>query len=250
MQVVQESNHQLATSATAGFITLAKHDLSATLRTIETLVGFVVEDLGDNVTHDTAGHLEKIVERSQQAESLLQGLVQYERASLPAAPAIDRVQLPQLINEVCEAIERPTDVALLLDVDPIVCALDAKALHTCLLELVTNAVRHRSESSGFVRVSLSQSRGFAEIVVEDDGAGIPADYLDVACEPLRKIPYPGQVVQGHGLGLAIVSRLAKVHEASFRLESRESMGTSARLCWPTRASSTASLGPTGVVQLS
>ncbi len=250
MQGTQQHDDQLAASPTAGFVTLAKHDLSAALRTIETLVGFVVEDLGENVSDETAAHLEKIVDRTTQAESLLAGLAQYERAGLCAAPAVDRLNIGSLVNEVGEAIERPQDVALLLDVDPIVCTLDAKALRICLLELMTNAVRHRSEPSGFVRVSVSHSRGFVEIVIEDDGAGIPTDYIDIAFEPLRKLSYTGQVAAGHGLGLATASRLAKAHGANLRLESRESVGTSVRLCWPTIASTTASLRPTMAVQLS
>ncbi len=232
---------QTPTRPEQGFASLAKHDLSAKLRTTNTLVGFIREDLGEDVSTQTAAHLDMIVERNEQMESLLKALFEFERAAAPADnDAPQPVHLDHLVANVCSAIDVPRDVSIMLDIDPVVCSIDETAVHTCLDHIIRNAVQHRSSPSGFVRVSVSHSKSYIEMLVEDDGAGIPPEHIDVACEPLRKLSYPGHADTGHGLGLAIVGRITTAHRAQLRIGSRPSVGSSVRLSWPTSAAS-----PTG-----
>ena len=88
-------------------------------------------------------------------------------------------------------------------------------------ELVMNALRHAFPDgrTGRVRVTLRRAEsGFGEIVVEDDGIGLPE-------------AVPRQVPR-HCLGLHLVPRLARQARATLRLESEP--GTRATLRFPAR----------------
>jgi signal transduction histidine kinase len=88
---------------------------------------------------------------------------------------------------------------------------DAMRLKQILLNLLSNAIKF-TPSGGHIRVSLRNEPGGPEVVVEDDGPGIPADKRElvlgrrVRLDEARKVP-------GSGLGLSLVAAVTKLHGA-------------------------------------
>ncbi len=82
-----------------------------------------------------------------------------------------------------------------------------------LENLVLNACRH---ASGVVRISWSRlGREPVEVVVEDDGPGIPAEQRVRIFEPFARVDaHRGESSGGVGLGLAIVRRILEAHGGS------------------------------------
>lgn len=93
---------------------------------------------------------------------------------------------------------------------------DADALRRIVANLLDNAVRHASsEVSIDVRIDDAQ----AELVVADDGPGIPAaDRVRVFDRFTRLDAARGRNAGGAGLGLAIVRELVQAHGGSVHLE--------------------------------
>jgi signal transduction histidine kinase len=88
---------------------------------------------------------------------------------------------------------------LLADVDP-------KRMRRAISELLENALNHVSE--GWVRVvaDLDDRRQAIRIIIEDSGAGVPADMKSVIFEPFHS----GRA-KGMGLGLSIVKGIVDAH---------------------------------------
>ena len=84
----------------------------------------------------------------------------------------------------------------------------AQALRQILTNLVKNAAIHSKGSRIAVRFIIEESAAeiFGQLVVEDDGVGIPAHKLSQLMRPFEA----GQESMGSGLGLYITSELAKV----------------------------------------
>ncbi len=82
------------------------------------------------------------------------------------------------------------------------------ALRRCLTNLVDNGLKHGRR----VVVGLSRDARFAEIVVEDDGPGIPEDRREEAFRPFHRLD-EGRNLQkgGSGLGLSIARDIARAH---------------------------------------
>jgi nitrogen-specific signal transduction histidine kinase len=89
---------------------------------------------------------------------------------------------------------------------------DPLRLEQVVRNIVENAIKF-TPGDGQVEVQTARSTGFAEIVVSDNGPGIPPDLLPVIFEPFRH--EDGSVrpsERGLGLGLALVRALVELHD--------------------------------------
>ena len=101
-----------------------------------------------------------------------------------------------------------------------VVARDVEAMRLVLHNLIDNAIKYSSHG-GEVRVSLARTGGqTAELVVEDDGAGIRAEDIDTIFERFtRGGAAQTSHVGGSGLGLYLVREIVTAHGGSIRASS-------------------------------
>jgi len=89
-------------------------------------------------------------------------------------------------------------------------------LAQALANLLDNALKF-TPKGGHIRVLLRGAKGSPEVVVEDDGPGIPADKREIVLgrrvrlDEARKLP-------GSGLGLSLVAAVTKLHGARLVLD--------------------------------
>ena len=109
--------------------------------------------------------------------------------------------------------------------------LHPRYMSRALLNLVQNAVRY---ADGHVHVSVTGCpEGGFQLIVDDDGPGIPAAERENIFEPLHppgRQPRPG--TGGAGLGLAIVKRVAASHNGSIEACASPLGGARFVLRWP------------------
>lgn len=103
------------------------------------------------------------------------------------------------------------------------------ALRRALQNLVDNAVKYghrarlRTEDDGIT----------LRLFVDDDGPGIPAEHLDRVTDPYYRIDASrNPATGGIGLGLSIVSDVARLHRGNLELRNRPEGGLSACLALP------------------
>jgi two-component system, cell cycle sensor histidine kinase PleC len=104
---------------------------------------------------------------------------------------------------------------------------DERALKQILINLVSNAVKFTPEGGRIeVIASLARDGGF-QIMVKDNGPGIPHEKLDKIFTPFSQVDnrYDRQA-GGTGLGLALVRGLAELHGGRAWLESEFGRGCS------------------------
>lgn len=112
---------------------------------------------------------------------------------------------------------------------------DVDALDRVLKNLLTNAVKY-SPGGGEIRLTAGQvpsCPGMIELVVEDEGVGIPADALPRIFDKYVRVPSPQTAgARGLGLGLAVVRALVEAHGGSVRAESEPGRGSRFRVLLP------------------
>ena len=96
------------------------------------------------------------------------------------------------------------------------CSIDGSGLYKfhaqALRQILTNLVKNAAVHSGGARVEVrfnveeTENECFGQLIVEDDGVGIPAHKLSKLMQPFEA----GSESMGSGLGLYITSELAKV----------------------------------------
>jgi two-component system osmolarity sensor histidine kinase EnvZ len=99
--------------------------------------------------------------------------------------------------------------------EPVQLSARRRALGRCITNLVDNALKHGKN----VEVSVVRDERFAQIVVDDDGPGIPEDKREEAFRPFHRLD-EGRNLQtgGVGLGLAIARDIARAHGGDLLLD--------------------------------
>jgi signal transduction histidine kinase len=117
--------------------------------------------------------------------------------------------------------------------DDLTAAIDVKAMHDCVLNLVTNAVEATPSGEGsYVRLSAERSEDGTLIVirVSDNGTGIPEQILKRIWEPF----FSTKGKKGTGLGLAMTRKTIEEHGGQIAVVSTEGEGTTFTINLPIR----------------
>jgi two-component system NtrC family sensor kinase len=144
-------------------------------------------------------------------------------------PAFEVCSLNDIVEEVCESLAEEIsrrEISLVLELDPSLpqVTVDPDGIHTCLLNLVTNAIEAFPEdtSGGQVTVS-SRDEGEAgvHLQVKDTGEGMSEELLERVLENL----FTTKGARGTGLGLAITQKIVHEHGGTIQVESEPKKGS-------------------------
>jgi signal transduction histidine kinase len=146
------------------------------------------------------------------------------------SPALDiRGILEQTIAEKREEYASRTDIEIACtgDESASLSFVDRVGLERVVLNLLTNAVE-ALPNGGLVKASVRRFRNFIEIVISDNGIGIP---LWVLPQLGAKGATFGKA-NGNGLGIFQAKRFVEETGGRLVVQSREGVGTQVRLLWP------------------
>ncbi|RVU38993.1 HAMP domain-containing histidine kinase [Hwanghaeella grinnelliae] len=112
---------------------------------------------------------------------------------------------------------------------------DRLKIRQILLNLLTNANKFTPDG-GTVTVSVGAGRkgaGGLYVTVADTGKGIAAEELETILKPFKRSQDQADTAKdGFGLGLPLSCALAKMHGATFDMESEVGAGTTVRIVFP------------------
>lgn len=173
------------------------------------------------------GHIERATGR---LERLLDALLILARTqSGEEDPALSRVAVEPLLEQVLEGVTPQVGVALVADPAPELDVMtNPRLLEQLLANLVSNAAKHTDEGS----ISLVASRQDSHVVIEvrDTGHGLePADQELIARELARR---ESPELQGLGIGLTIVREAIRALGGEVEIGPREGGGTTALVRLP------------------
>jgi len=152
-----------------------------------------------------------------------------------------RLNLCEVVDDLVEQFQIPAEAAgVQLTAElPAECAaeVDRVQIERMITNLLSNALKFTPEG-GAVKMSLQVQPAFIEIVVEDNGRGIPAEHLPHIFDRFYRVPGKGTAPspeQGLGLGLSFVAWIVKAHNGKVEVESTLGKGTRFRIRLPNEA---------------
>jgi two-component system, OmpR family, sensor kinase len=205
------------------FVADASHELRTPLTSVLANLELLAEEL-DGEQADTA---QAALRATRRMRRLVGDLLLLARAD---AKRVEPHRPTDLADVVTEAAAELGPVAddheLSIDVEPAIVAGVRDDLHRLALNLIENAVRHTPPGTR-IHASTGLENGYAKLVVEDDGPGIPPELLSSMFERFVRGGRDGG--RGSGLGLAIVRAVAESHGGTVTLEPPTTMaGTGTR----------------------
>ena len=211
------------------FSHIVSHDLKAPLRGISNLSEWIEEDLTDKLTEDAQKYLHLQRERIAKMENLIDGLLQYARVGRQNA-TIETVDVRQLLAEVIDSINPPSDFAIAIKGKMPIIATQRLFLEQVFSNLISNAVKHHPRLDGKITISVQEQPRFHEFTIADDGAGI----APLAQERIFDIFHTlkkGDGKSNTGVGLAIVKKIVEERGGKIILESEVGKGAAFRFQW-------------------
>ncbi|HMN96229.1 MAG TPA: ATP-binding protein [Phycisphaerales bacterium] len=196
------------------FVATVSHELRTPLNAV---LGWV-HILRRDTSHATLERGLEVIERNARTQAkLVEDLLDTSRAlSGKLRLEIQRVDLAAVVESAVETI-RPAatakgvglDVTTPLDRSPV--AADPNRVQQVAWNLLSNAIKF-TQRGGRVTVQLERSALHYRLVVADDGAGIPAEFLPHVFDRFRQSDASTTRPHGGlGLGLAIARHLVELH---------------------------------------
>lgn len=183
-----------------------------------------------------------ISEEVQRLNGVVSAFLDYAR---PLKQSFGPTDLNEVVSRTLKLIENdvPQNVAVtssLAEGLPLIVG-DSEELKQVLLNLIQNAMQAIAEKPGTITVRTARAERFlslrtpdaVEVLVSDDGPGIPAEHhLNLF------VPFFTTKLKGTGLGLAICQRIVKNHGGSIAIQSRVGEGSTFVVRLPTLAHDT------------
>ena len=145
-----------------------------------------------------------------------------------------KVNLGDLLHDVLAGLAPQAErkgIHLQTDIEPN-CALtgNAELLQILLRNLLDNAIRYVPDG-GKVRVGLAWEKRHVVLAVEDNGPGVAVEERDKIGQRFHR--FGARTVEGVGLGLSIVQRIAELHGAELAFgDGLEGKGLGVRVSFP------------------
>jgi two-component system osmolarity sensor histidine kinase EnvZ len=195
--------------------------VSHDLRTPLTRMKLALALLGD------AEALDELRSDVEEMERMVQGYLDFARGAGAEEPVETDVQL--LLEEIVAVARRDGASVSLTAPEEYLLPLRPNAMRRCLANLVGNARRHGSH----VWVTAMPRQAALDILVDDDGPGIPLEKRDSVFRPFFRLDASRNLATGGvGLGLTIARDVARGHGGEVTLETSPQGGLRARVHLP------------------
>ncbi len=185
------------------------HDLRASVRALQELPAWIVEDMekvGTKLPSPSDRHLELISNHACRLDLMLTGLLEYSR--IGRMQKIAPIKPSEVIEDVVEDVGLPDAARLSVDLDKGSIQMGDVDLRRVFSILLTNAIRFHPERAPRIDISGGPINDREwEVIVADNGPGIPGDKTDFVQRPMTKL-VARDVDPGAGMGLAILRKIA------------------------------------------
>ena len=169
-----------------------------------TLPGRSMEDLG-RCAERTAGSLKQLDKLVNDMLAFAHGGAAREAVSVSAL-------LEQVAQWLRPALRRGIRLTIRTEAPDLMVRANAPSLVSAVLNLATNALQAASADLDLELLARRSAGGRAQIVVSDNGPGVPAHIRERIFEPFFTTR-----ARGNGIGLAIVKSVVEAHQGSVAL---------------------------------
>ena len=209
-------------------------NVSHELRTPLSLIKGYVETLLEGAKNDPekcARFLQTIEKHADRLTFLIEDLLAISRLeSGQVVMSLHTVDLREEAQRVIDDLRSRTDVKTVLIENKVPEGLSAQAdsdrLQQVFFNLIENAIKYGSKGGRVVVGGNARPDGKAEMWVQDDGPGIPAEARERVFERFYRVDRArSRETGGTGLGLSIVKHIVQAHGGEVWLKSQLGSGT-------------------------
>jgi signal transduction histidine kinase len=205
------------------FAAAASHDLAAPLRVIAGYTDVLSQRVG-GADPELAGAVAAIRRGVDRMQTLVDGLLAFARTDDDLA--VESVDAADVVAQTLAALEPDISsggVEVSVGELPVVLANPGQ-LHQLFQNLISNAVKFRTDDSPRVEIGCQEEPGVWHFTVADNGLGIPQQDL-IRIFDLFGRSRATATREGSGIGLAVAKRVVEGHGGGIWVESEPQGGS-------------------------
>jgi len=203
----------------------ASHDLREPLRQLVVFGELIHEKFSEKLGAEGAELIQHAVDSAHRMETLVKDLLAYmQAADAPQAmrPTVDanEVMAKTLVTFETQIVETGARI----EWDPLpVLGVHEVHLVQLLQNLISNALKYRSEARPYIRIRAEPAGPMWKFNVADNGIGISPDYQAQIFGVFQRL-HGGGKYSGTGIGLAICQKIVQRYEGRIWVESEPGRG--------------------------
>lgn len=213
------------------FTSDASHELRTPISVILAQGEYLLEISKDEKEKELA---QSIVDKANQISKLVSRLLLLARIDQNRQKFIkEKVDLGVLIDIAIESMKEHTkekNILLLASVpEGMIVDADESLLLSAITNLISNGIKYGNKS-GYVMVSASKMEDGTEIIVADNGVGIPENHIDKIWGRFYRVDnVRNDEYDSSGLGLSMVKSIIELHNGTIEVRSTLGQGTEFRI---------------------
>jgi two-component system, OmpR family, sensor kinase len=230
LEVLNEQKNQL--------IGVAAHDLRNPLTVISGYIQFV-KSYSDNLTDSQVQMLTKATDAADRMIVMLEELLdlsEIESGNVNLKlQLIDFIALIELNIELNQVIADKKNIRInFKHTDLPLVAFDSGKIEQVINNILSNGIKY-SHQNTVINVILTQKEKMMELIIQDQGQGIPEKELEKIFQPYATTSVKSTAGEkSTGLGLAITQKIVEAHGGSITVESELNKGSSFIISLPIR----------------
>lgn len=187
----------------------ATHDLKAPLTSSRELLFYILQDIELNEIEEAKANINAIKYKIEKLESLITNISSLTKADL-AEHYDENLDFQDIFNESAihfDALSKNSKQSIkLIDNTDRVIKLPRVRIQQIFNNLISNGIKFgdKKKEQQFVNVTVSNGNENLHIKIEDNGLGIPSEYIDKIFDIFQR--FHPKIESGSGLGLGIVSK--------------------------------------------
>lgn len=207
------------------FTANAAHELKTPLAIIQSQIDLYEED-NNSLNSESKEFLSMLKSQISKLNTIITSLL--DLSELESIKRQNKIELSSLIDEIIDDLYPLLDknkikIANKIDKDLYILGSDT-LIYRLFYNLIENAIKYNKEN-GKIEIWSESENSFIDIFVKDDGIGMDQEDLKNIFNPFYRSNNKKSLVDGSGLGLALVDGIAKVHKAEISVSSEINCGS-------------------------
>lgn len=199
------------------FIYLISHDVRSSVRALLELPQWIKEDLeeaGFTVDGQVESSIELMNRHTGRLDRMLVDLLTFSRVG--RMQAVREIDLNEALDDVLDEMTIPSGFQIVRAFDCHTVIMGERDILTLITALISNSIKHHDKQSGKIVITSSIKSGKLRLAVADDGPGIPEEFRNRVFGAMTTLR-PRDEVEGSGMGLANVRKIAGHYKGSARI---------------------------------
>jgi len=216
------------------FAYIASHDLQEPLRMVSSYVQLLAQRYKGRFDADADDFIHYAVSGAGRMQTMINDLLAYSRVGTRGKP-FDRVDCDAILKQVLVGLKfQIEESGALITADPLpVIMADASQLHHVFQNLISNAIKFRSEKTPEIYIRAERTESEWVFSVSDNGIGFEQKYAVKIFDIFKRL-YTASKYPGSGIGLTICRKIIEHHKGRIWAESEPGKGSTFYFALPTR----------------